>query len=736
MVVLVIVAMTVWTYRGVPKVRARQVITLVALRLLALLLAILMLLRPSFASFQDLRIPSMLPILLDRSESMTIQDEVDGKSRWEYMKQALEKAEPLLQKLRDENNVAIVVYGFAEDISEWDPNSNADGKRTDFGQALHSLFDMHGRDRNLRSLLLFSDGADNGNRFSPLMEASKWRALPCPLHTFGLGKPTTAERQRDIAFTDIIPIPSPVPIKGKLTVKGILDAPGFVNAAVTVRLFIDDKEVLVQKETLRKIQGNEVKLVTDAPTTRPPAGEVKVTLKVDPTPGENILTNNEISTYVTVTQEGISVLLVDQPRFPEPQQICDALAADQRIRVYPAWLGQKALTPDEGNLLQFDKQHYDVIILGDVTAARLAGGNPAILDKIDALVKDQGTGLMMMGGFESLGNSDWKGTPLERMLPVFLDAEGEVKDLIKMEPTPEGLKGYILRQSDDPEKTKLVWSKLPELNGMNRLGKEKPGAKILAVRAGTNQPILVSQDYGKGRTIAFAGDTTWRWQLLGQPKSQEGIIAHARFWRQTVLWLAHQDETEGTVWVKPDSRRLAAGSKLGFAVGLRGKGGVDAKEAIFDVTVVDPKGNESPVPTAREAGGERGAVWKSDLPGEYKLVVKGHGKDPAGNPIPEDKAAARFLVYQDDAEMVRRAADHEFLAKLANSGGGKLHKPEDLTNFLKELLKTPLPQARPKTEMWPDWRRNSLSPFRVFFLLAFSFVLCLEWLLRRYWGLV
>src|SRR6516225_3589728 len=383
MVVLVIVAMTVWTYRGVPKVRARQVITLVALRLLALLLAILMLLRPSFASFQDLRIPSMLPILLDRSESMTIQDEVDGKSRWEYMKQALEKAEPLLQKLRDENNVAIVVYGFAEDISEWDPNSNADGKRTDFGQALHSLFDMNGRDRNLRSLLLFSDGADNGNRFSPLMEASKWRALPCPLHTFGLGKPTTAERQRDIAFTDIIPIPSPVPIKGKLTVKGILDAPGFVNAAVTVRLFIDDKEVLVQKETLRKIQGNEVKLVTDAPTTRPPAGEVKVTLKVDPTPGENILTNNEISTYVTVTQEVISVLLVDQPRFPEPQQICDALAADQRIRVYPAWLGQKALTPDEGNLLQFDKQHYDVIILGDVTAARLAGGNPAILDKID-----------------------------------------------------------------------------------------------------------------------------------------------------------------------------------------------------------------------------------------------------------------------------------------------------------------------------------------------------------------
>ncbi|HEV3204245.1 MAG TPA: glutamine amidotransferase, partial [Gemmataceae bacterium] len=503
-----------------------------------------------------------------------------------------------------------------------------------------------------------------------------------------------------------------------------------------VRLFIDDKEILVQKETLRKIQGNEVKLITDAPLTRPPTGEIKVTLKVDPTPGESILTNNEISTYVTVTQEGISVLLVDQPRFPEPQRICDALAMDQRVRVYPAWLGQKALTPDEANLLQFDKQHYDVIILGDVTANRLAGGNPAILDKIEDLVKDKGTGLMMMGGFDSFGNSDWKGTAIERMLPVFLDVEGEVPGLIRVEPTPDGLKSYVMRQSEDPEKTKGLWAKLPELTGMNRLGKEKPGAKILAVRAGTNQSILVSQDYGKGRTLAFAGDTSWRWQRLGQPKSQEGEIAHARFWKQVVLWLAHQDETEGSVWIKPDSRRLAAGSKLGFTVGLRGKGGVDAKEAIFDVTVVDPKGNESPVPTAKEASGERGTFWKSDLPGEYKLVVKGHGKDPGGNLIPEDKSTARFLVYQDDVEMVRRAADHEFLAKLANSGGGKLHKPEDLPKFLKELQKIPLPQSRPKTDLWPDWRRTSLSPFHVFFLLAFSLVLCLEWFFRRFWGLV
>src|SRR5262249_6675932 len=184
--------------------------------------------------------------------------------------------------------------------------------------------------------------------------------------------------------------------------------------------------------------------------------------------------------------------------------------------------------------------------------------------------------------------------------------------LIKMEPTPPGLGRYLMRLTEKPDDNKVLWQKLPELNGMTRLGKDKGGALVLAVRAGTKEAGLVSMGFGKGRTLAFAGDTTWRWQLLGQPKSDVGKETHARFWRQVVLWLARQDETEGSVWVKPDKRRMDAGERLPFSVGLRGKGGVDAPEASFEVTVIDPKGIESPVPTAREANGERGAGWEPD----------------------------------------------------------------------------------------------------------------------------
>src|SRR5260370_30789708 len=156
---------------------------------------------------------------------MTNQDEYGGRSRWDVLQQLVKECEPQLRQLQDEHNVSVVLYQFAEDAEEYNPSGQADGKRTDVGQMLQSLYKLHGRDRNLRGLLLLSDGADNGIRFPALTDAARWRSLPCPVNTFAFGKPTTAARQRDIAFTGINPEPSPVYVKGKLTVKATLDAP-------------------------------------------------------------------------------------------------------------------------------------------------------------------------------------------------------------------------------------------------------------------------------------------------------------------------------------------------------------------------------------------------------------------------------------------------------------------------------------------------------------------------------
>src|ERR1051325_2928032 len=80
---LALALLTVWTYLGVQHAWRRVAIVL-TLRLGALLLAILMLMRPSFAMTHLEGIePGKWLVVLDASESMNVAD-IDGKpTRWE-----------------------------------------------------------------------------------------------------------------------------------------------------------------------------------------------------------------------------------------------------------------------------------------------------------------------------------------------------------------------------------------------------------------------------------------------------------------------------------------------------------------------------------------------------------------------------------------------------------------------------------------------------------------------------
>src|SRR5438105_8015582 len=258
LVALILVALTVWTYRAVRAMSAGRLLLLIGLRLLALLVACLVVLRPSVAYQDEAHLQSTLLIAADNSLSMTIQDQIANQSRWDYLCRLLQECEPDLRKLRDDHNVSIIMSQFAGEVSDFDPSGKANGKRTDFGEMLNYLYERHSSERNLRGLLILSDGADNGTRFPALTLASKWRALSCPVHTFAFGLTTTTSNQRDIAFTAIKPDPSPVAIKGKLTVKGTVDAPGFENKLVNLSLFLDDKLVATKKQSLPLTVGNEV----------------------------------------------------------------------------------------------------------------------------------------------------------------------------------------------------------------------------------------------------------------------------------------------------------------------------------------------------------------------------------------------------------------------------------------------------------------------------------------------
>jgi uncharacterized membrane protein len=740
---LALVGLTVWTYLGVPGATRRRVGVVLTLRLLAFLLVLLALLRPALG-FPDVnQLRSVLLIGVDASRSMGIQDEVGNQSRWELVLRQLRDSAPLLERLRDEQQTDIVLVAFGDKVASFNPDapSSPEGKRTETGALLRELYERREAGRPLRGLLILSDGADNGT-IPALSEAGRWRNLPCPVQTFALGNPTIGQHQNDIALTAITPVPAPVPVKGKLTVKLLIDAPGFEHSTVRLRAFLDGKEVAAKDEALPLTAGNEVKLECTAPAT---PGEVRLRVTAEdpnrpgePPAGDLLPANNTIETFVTVTKGGINVLYVDKRRGFEPQLICDALDRDPRIRRNTVWLsGERPLDANAGDLFQFDRQQYDVIILGDVTARQVTAVSPGALEAMEKQVY-AGAGFLMLGGYSAFDNGDWQTTPVERLLPVELaeGRRGQVEEEVKVVPTDAGLRSfaYLLRL-DDGKDPAAAWEKLPKLEGVVRLGPAKKLGTVLATAAGFDLPVLVSANYGKGRTLAFAGDTTHRWV-----RSEETARMHSRFWRQLVVWLARQEDAEGSVWVKPDTRRLPARGELRFAAGVRSKGGVDLPGGSYKVEVVGPTGVRTPVAMALSSSEAQGVFARTDAPGEYRVEVRAHARDPAtreevGNENKPEPAVARFLVYDEDLEMARRAADHEFLRKLAAAGGGEFHRADELPEHLRRLLQDPLSRTKPKLVLRPDWRSTGPSPFLGWLFGIFVALLSVEWFLRRRWGM-
>jgi hypothetical protein len=233
---------------------------------------------------------------------------------------------------------------------------------------------------------------------------------------------------------------------------------------------------------------------------------------------------------------------------------------------------------------------------------------------------------------------------------------------------------------------------------------------------------MIGSEAGKGRTIAFGGET-WVWAR--NLDSEEGRLAHRKFWRQVIFWLAHrEDKGENEVKLALDHRRIARGEKLELTVTAR-----DARNApiagIQYETKVERDGAAKSVPVELYNQGDeaKGLHFATGPPGEYRVTVVGR-KD--GKDIGRD--SARFLVYQDDREMENPAADLALLRQVAEMTGGESLPPEQLPKYLNSLNGKIFTDYVTQTEhrIWDNWP----------FLLIFAALLTLEWFLRKRHGWV
>jgi uncharacterized membrane protein len=362
---------------------------------------------------------------------------------------------------------------------------------------------------------------------------------------------------------------------------------------------------------------------------------------------------------------------------------------------------------------------FQGLILGSVEANYFT---TAQQDLIQQFVDRRGGGLLFLGGRTALADGGYQKPPFSDLLPVHLPESKNTfhRDPATAELTPAGRDSLITRIEDNPEANVERWKKLPYLMNFQEAGQPKPGALVLAemTASGHKLPLLITQNYGRGRTAVFATGGDWRWQML-QPVQD---MSHELFWRQLLRWLVSDTPTRVvTTTTRPV---LYDDGRVHLRAEVRDTTFLPTSDAQVEARIVGPDGGSQSVdlhPDSLEQG-VYSADWDAAHAGSYVAEITAtRGQQELGRSVVtfrrEDGVAENFHLEQN----------RDLLEKLSSQTGGRYYRPDQVSRLGEDISYSDAGiTVRETKDLWD-------MPIVFFVVLLLC---CTEWVLRRRWGVV
>jgi uncharacterized membrane protein len=695
---------------------------LTAIRAVTLLLLVVFLLRPvTFVQAGGAR-DSVVAILVDVSRSMRLAD--GGTPRIDRARSLIEELQPRIgAEFRTE------LLSFGESLVRAEVATlGADARRSDLSGALTALGDRY-RGERLAGVVVLSDGGDTAAE-----EAGTLHRLDVPIFTVGIGQPATSRDREVINLTAGEPLLSGSSVD--LSVSAT--SHGFGNEPVELRLSENGRPL----ETRRVTPSADGAPVHEVFTVSPSRDSPTVYAVEIPVGTDELTADNNVRRIVVPPQaRRRRILVVEGAPGYEHTFLKRALARDPALDVDSVVRkGQN----DEGRDTFFIQAAasragalatgyptrraelfaYDAVIFGNIEGDFFSREQ---LEMTADFVAARGGGLLVLGA-RSFERGGLVGTPLEQILPVDLTdrratvartAAGATPAVNGLVLTADGVSHAATRLTAGIDDSARRWNRLPPLASVAAAGSPRPGAQVLAVTSGVGgelRPLIVTQRYGQGRAMVFAGEASWRWRMM-LPASD---ATHELVWRQLARWVSAGAAER--IEMPPLAVPLA-GTNETVSVIARDDEFKPIANAEVTVRLREPGGQERTVSAALAdpADGRYTAAVRFEQSGVYLLTadVRRGGRSLG-------VATRPTLVGGVDLEMSEPRLNESVLRRLAESSGGEYLAAVDAWTLPDMLRQGAVGQPPP--EMRDLWH-NGFSLSLILLLLG------AEWLLRRRVGL-
>lgn len=720
-VLMVVLALLSWElYRRSPReVPGGRRFLLATLRIIFLGLLIVILLQPVLVVTLEKEVSRTLPILMDRSGSMSLR-ESDGLSRLQKAQRALSSpgGQEMLRGLEEDLRVPTFTF-YGSSLQEWEDLQLplvAAGEKTAVGEVVRKALERY-QGAPLAGLLIVSDGGQNSG--VPLGTiARELKDSGIALYTVGVGE----SEVRDVAVEavevrEVLLADDAVPVTVKLRTQGMQGDSGRIVFSLS-GVDVAEEKVNIEKDGLQQVTTLFVPKRV---------GEYVMEARFETDNGvEALAENNTGRAGLRVVDRRLKVLLLDQAPRWEFKYLEAMLLRERRVALSCfLFEGDREIAriPGSPYLEEFparaeDLFDFDLILLGDIDPRLLTEDRLSLLGNY---VATAGGALTVIAGKRFMPSA-FARTELEQLLPVeiggaSLDA-GKAPSArpLRLSLTPAGRESVMLRLGNDLEASEALWRGLPPIYWAAEVERAKPAAEVLLTRpdpasgSGT-APLLALHRYGAGEVLFVGTDNFWRF------RRNAGDRYHTILWGQMIQRMAGSRLlTEAPrVTLRSNGRRFEQGDRVQvYARLFTASWDPREDERVEAILAAGDDPNRRQDVTLRSIPSQPG-MYRAELsagpPGNYRLAVAG-----------DEVATLDFTVAENNREYTRASLNDELLRDLSRDTGGAyfpLARLEELPASITERS-AQLSSLR-EIELWS-------SPLFFFLIIL---VLAAEWIVRK-----
>ena len=693
------------------------------LRIMAFVFFLIVLLRPELEFKKSHSLKNHIAVLLDNSKSLSIKTFPKETPRIDLIKSTLEFNKKYIEQLNSKFNVD--TYFVSDEIKKTSSkleNYQPNRSFTDFSRVLEELGRSY-ETKFLQGVLLFSDGADLTEEPKEISEGilKSLVKINAPVYSFQAGN---NDRFKDLALESISVsdfgfVQQPV----HLSVKIFSSALGNRNVPLVLK---EGDRILVSK--IIEIRNNKKYYKVDLHFTPRKMGKRIYTINLPRFAEESILSNNQKEFEIDITRDRVRILHLNGRPSWDSRYLREVLANNPRVDLLSFFIlrslgddvaaptSELSLIPFPSNLL-FDNylSSFDLIIFQNFKF------EPFIDKKYLLNIRkyvEKGGSFLMVGGELSFQGGSYARTPIEDILPVsFKETDSWFIGQEFYPKINEELFNHpILRLEKDLQLNREVLAALPPLQGANLGLVAGKDAYVLAeFENGSTSPapILVTGEFGKGRTALLATDSVWNWRF-----SKEGGSRYFhRFWNNTIDWLIAEPQTR-RLQLESDKDRYQEGQQVLIKFKLLQKNYQPASGFMGRLAISSRREEIISKELTTDEQGEQVFSFLPKNPGFFKAKLEIDGL----------REEIMFSVLKDNAEFERPLVNDFILKKIAEISGGKyfvLNGANDLSKLQFDNPEIKTKSHNRSFSLWDNW-------WAYVFVVGFLF---LDWWMRRKAGL-